>query len=149
MADISDRSSRDRPDTGPPRTDKALEMVRSEEQLRVGTEIRVSGRAVLRKYIVTETVTQTFQVRHEEVRLDHEPLHNSASDPAAQEPFVDGRVMEMVLYKEVPVVQMTLVATETVRLHVDTITEQVPVSADLRKEQLDVKTDRLSTPTEP
>lgn len=148
MADIPDRTRHDPPNARPGRSNQAVEVVRSEEQLRVGTEIRVSGRAVLRKYIVTETVTQTFQVRHEEVRLDHEPL-STTTDPATGEPFADDRGVEMVLYKEVPVVQMTVVATETVRLHVGTITEHVPVSAELLKERLDVEVDRADTPTEP
>ena len=34
----------------------AVEVVRSEERLRVGREVRVTGLAVLRRYVVTETV---------------------------------------------------------------------------------------------
>lgn len=114
----------------------ALEVVRSEEQLQVGTQVRVSGRAVLRKYVVTETVTQTFQVRHEEVRLEYEPAPNNAIGVVNREPVRDGVVVEMVLHREVPRVVMDVIPVERVRLHVDTITTQVSVSEDLRKEQL-------------
>lgn len=114
----------------------ALEVVRSEEQLQVGTQVRVSGRAVLRKYVVTETVTQTFQVRHEEVRLEYEPAPNNAMGDVNREPVRDGVVVEMVLHREVPRVVMDVIPVERVRLHVDTITTQVSVSEDLRKEQL-------------
>lgn len=117
----------------------AVEVVRSEEQLQVGRAVRISGRAVLRRYVVTETVTETFQVRREEIRLDYEPA-DSTDSPASGAPVFDGRVVEMVLHREVPVVQLHVQATELVRLHVDTITEHVPVSADLRQERLGVDT---------
>ena len=53
-------------DTSGPTTDDAMTV--SEEQLQVGTERREAGRARLRKYVVTENVTQTVPVSHEEVR---------------------------------------------------------------------------------
>jgi stress response protein YsnF len=115
----------------------AVEVVRSEEQLRVGTVVRASGRAVLRRYVVTETVTQTFQVRHEEFRLDHEPLVDG-QQPVADGAAFDNQVIEMVLHREVPVVSMRVVATERVRLHVDTVTEQVQVSDRVAQERVDI-----------
>lgn len=118
---------------------ESIEVVRSEERLLVGSEVRVSGRAVLRKYVVTETVTHTFQVRHEEVRLDQEPVSGGAA-VGQGEAFFDNRVVEVVLHREVPTVQLTVVATERVRLHVDTVTERVPVTTDLRRERVDVDT---------
>ena len=47
-------------DVSGPETDEA--MTRSEEELRVGTRQREAGRARLRKYVVTETVTKTVPV---------------------------------------------------------------------------------------
>ena len=108
---------------------------RSEEQLRVGTQERVSGRAVLRKYVVTETITQTFQVRHEEVRLEHDPAPDNATADVNRAPF-DSPVVELVLHREVPRVVMDVVPVERVRLYVDTTTTRVSVSEDLRKEQV-------------
>ena len=52
----SNRGSTGR-DVSGPETDEA--MTRSEEELRVGTREREAGRARLRKYVVTESVTQT------------------------------------------------------------------------------------------
>lgn len=144
MAGIPDNVSPQRLGTDPSSASEAVEVVRSEERLQVGSEVRVSGRAVLRKYVVTETVTQTFQVRHEEVRLDQEPISDGAA-VVEGEAFLDDRVIEMVLHREVPTVQMTVVATERVRLHVDTVTERVPVTADLREERVDV--DRSARPS--
>ena len=134
-------STIDRPDSSndllTPDGQDAVEVVRSEEQLRVGTAVRVSGRAVLRRYVVTETVTQTFQVRHEEFRLDEEPLVDGPAVVADGAAFAD-RVVEVVLHREVPVVQMQVVATERVRVHVDTVTEQVQVSDQVAQERVDV-----------
>jgi stress response protein YsnF len=59
-------------DTSGPTTDDAMTV--SEEQLQVGTERREAGRARLRKYVVTENVTQTVPVSHEEVRIEREPI---------------------------------------------------------------------------
>jgi hypothetical protein len=55
-------------------------MTRSEEELRVGTETRDRGRVRLRKYVITEEVTQTVPVRREEVRLEHEPVTDVRDD---------------------------------------------------------------------
>jgi stress response protein YsnF len=59
-------------DTSGPTTDSA--MTCSEEQLRVGTETRQTGKARLRKYVTTEHQQTTVPVSHEEVTLDREPI---------------------------------------------------------------------------
>src|SRR5215217_2525348 len=59
-------------DTSGPTTDDA--MTRSEEELRVGKTQRESGRARLRKYVVTEKVQKTVPVQREEVRVEREPI---------------------------------------------------------------------------
>jgi stress response protein YsnF len=132
----------DRPENTDPDSNEPVEVVRSEERLNVGTVVRVSGRAVLRRYVVTETVTQTFEVRHEEFRVDLEPLpegQRADSDHAAvDERAFAGRFVDTVLHREVPVVTMQVVATERVRVHVDTVTDQVQVSEDVARERVDV-----------
>ena len=40
----------------------------------MGTQKREAGRARLRKYVVTENVTQTVPVQREKVRLEREPI---------------------------------------------------------------------------
>jgi stress response protein YsnF len=142
-----------RPDAdGPPRTPladdraaldrrDAVEVIRSEERLDVSTVVRASGRAVLRRYVVTETVTQTFEVRHEEFRVDHEPFVDGQRadgvDLVDERAFGD-RFVETVLHREVPVVTMQVVAAERVRVYVDTVTDQVRVSEDVARERVDV-----------
>src|SRR4028119_2379966 len=75
-------------DTSGPTTDSA--MTRSEEHLQVGTQRVEAGRARLRKYVVTENVTQTVPVSHEEVRVEREPITdanmpNAMDGPATSE----------------------------------------------------------------
>ena len=69
--DLAGRDGIQGRDTSGPTTDGA--MTRSEERLHVGTEQAEAGRARLRKYVVTENVTQTVPVSHEEVRLEQGP----------------------------------------------------------------------------
>ena len=145
-----DRSAAIGPDSNGPESNEPVEVVRSEERLDVGTVVRVSGRAVLRRYVVTETVTQTFQVRHEEFRVDHEPLvdigRTDSEHPAIHERAFAGRFVETVLHREVPVVTMQVVAAERVRVHVDTVTDQVQVVEDVARERVDIDVpDQLGT----
>jgi stress response protein YsnF len=49
------------------------EMIRSEEEVSVGTRRRVSGKARLKKYVVTEHVQKVVPVQREEVRVEFEP----------------------------------------------------------------------------
>jgi stress response protein YsnF len=140
----------DRPENTGPDSNEPVEVVRSEERLNVGTVVRVSGRAVLRRHVVTETVTQTFQVRHEEFRVDLEPLpdgQRADSDHAVVDELAfAGRFVDTVLHREVPVVTMRVEATERVRVHVDTVTDQVQVSEDVARERVDVDVpDQLDT----
>ena len=67
-------------DVSGPETDEA--MTRSEEELRVGTAERETGRVRLRKYIVTDEVQQTVPVKREEVRLEREPITDANRDAA-------------------------------------------------------------------
>ena len=122
-------------DTSGPTTDDA--MTRSEEQLRVGTQTREAGRARLRKYVVTENVTQTVPVRREEVRLEREPITEANLDEALSGPTISEEEHEVVLHEERPVVQKEAVPVERVRLDTETVTDQVTVEEEVRKEQIE------------
>lgn len=60
-----------------------LEVIRSEEELEVGTgEVRPRERVRLKKYLVTEPVTKTVPVTREEVRIEREPVGQDESSEA-------------------------------------------------------------------
>jgi uncharacterized protein (TIGR02271 family) len=122
-------------DTSGPTTDDA--MTRSEEQVTVGTTTRETGRARLRKYVVTENVTQTVPVSREEVRIEREPITDANRGDALDGPAISEEEHEVVLHAEQPVVQKETVPVERVRLDKETVTDQETVSEEVRKEQIE------------
>jgi uncharacterized protein (TIGR02271 family) len=123
-------------DTSGPTTDNA--MTRSEEELRVGTTERESGRVRLRKYIVTDEVQRTVPVKREEVRLEREPITDANVDQALDGPAISEEEHEVVLHEERAVVDKKAVPKERVRLDKDTVTEQETITEDVRKERIDL-----------
>jgi uncharacterized protein (TIGR02271 family) len=123
-------------DTSGPTTDDA--MTRSEERLTVGTRAEEVGRARLRKYVVTENVTETVPVTREEVRVEREPITDANVGAAMDGPAISEEEHEVVLHAEQPVVAKEAVPVERVRLDKDTVTEQAQVSENLRKEEIEV-----------
>ena len=113
-------------------------MTRSEEELRVGTAQRETGRARLRKHIVTENVTQTVPVQREEIRVEREPITDANAGAATDGPAISEEEHEVVLHEEEVVVDTRTVAKERVRLGTDTITEEEQVSEGVRKEQVEL-----------
>jgi uncharacterized protein (TIGR02271 family) len=124
-------------DTSGPSTDDA--MTRSEEQVRVGTARQEVGRARLRKYVVTENVTTTVPVSHEEVRIEREPITDANRDAAMSGPEISEEEHEVVLTEERPVVQKEVVPVERVRLAKETVTEEATVNEQVRKERIDTE----------
>jgi uncharacterized protein (TIGR02271 family) len=133
------RESVGRDDTSGPETDDA--MTRSEEELRVGTTQREAGRARLRKHVVTEMVTKTVPVQHEEVRIEREPITDANRDQAMSGADISEEEHEVVLHEEEPVVEKRVVPKERVSLGKETVSEEREVSEEVRKEQ--VETDGL------
>lgn len=122
-------------DTSGPTTDDA--MTRSEEKLDVGTESRVTGKARLRKYVVTETVTTQVPVSHEEVRIEREPITDANVDSAMDGPELSEEEHEVTLHAEEPVVTKKTVPVERVRMDTETVTDTESVSEEVRKEKIE------------
>jgi uncharacterized protein (TIGR02271 family) len=116
-------------------------MTRSEEELKVGTAKRESGRARLRKYVVTENVTQTVPVQREEVRVEREPITDANVGDAMDGPAISEEEHEVVLHEETPVVEKQAVPKERVRLDKETHTEEQQISEEVRSEQIEVDGD--------
>jgi len=126
-------------DTSGPTTDDA--MTRSEEQLRVGTEKVQTGKARLRKYVVTENVATTVPVTREEVRVEREPITAANRRDAMEGPAISEEEHEVVLTEERVVVTKETVPVERVKLATDTVTEDQVVSEEVRKEQIETEGD--------
>jgi uncharacterized protein (TIGR02271 family) len=128
--------SESRSDTGPTPDDA---MTRSEEELRVGTAKRERGRARLKKYVVTEEVTQTVPVQREEVRVEREPITDANRGRATAGPEISEEEHELVLHEEEVVTEKRAVPKERVRLDKETVTDEQTVSEQVRKEQIDAE----------
>jgi len=127
-------------DTSGPTTDEA--MTRSEERLQVGTEQREAGRARLRKHIVTEDVSTTVPVSHEEVTLEREPITEANRGDALSGGDLTEEEHEVTLTEQRAVTNKETVPVERVRLGTETVTDHEQVDETVRKEVIDeVETD--------
>lgn len=121
------------------------DMVRSEEELRVGTEVRPGGRVRLRKVIVTEDVTFTVTLRREELRLEPVADPAAAAAPAGTPAVLDesgDALYEVTLYEEEPVVQKRVVPRERISLRKVVLNEERTVTDRLRSERVELVDDR-------
>jgi uncharacterized protein (TIGR02271 family) len=114
-------------------------MTRSEEEMHVGTERREAGRIRLRKYVVTEEQQQTIPVRHEEVRVEREPITDANRDAALSGPEISEAEHEVILHEEKPVVETRAEPKERVRLTTDEVTEEETVTGEVRKERIEAE----------
>ncbi|MEU1014746.1 DUF2382 domain-containing protein [Streptomyces sp. NPDC005898] len=112
---------------------KDQEMVRSEERLRVGTEEEEVGRARLRKVVVTEDVTTSVPLSHEEVRVVREPIREGDRVRGT----IGEAETEVTLHSERPVVSKETVPVERVHLETEKVTETREISDTVRKEQIE------------
>lgn len=122
-------------DTSGPTTDEA--MTRSEEQLRVGTQTVETGRARLRKRIVTENVSTSVPVSHEEVTLEREPITEANRGAALAGGDLTEEEHEVTLHEERAVTQKDVVPVERVRLGTETVSGTEQVDDTVRKEVIE------------
>ena len=106
----------------------------------VGPEVE-TGRARLRKYVVTENVSQTVPVSHEEIRIEREPITDANVGNALDGPAISEEEHEVVLHGERAVVEKEAVPVERVRMDTHTVTEQETITEQVRKEQVELDTD--------
>ncbi len=135
---LVDQDRRDVADRDRDLTDRDdASVVRHEEQLKVGTQERETGRARLRKYVVTDHETVDVPVEREEVSVERTPIR----DGQARTGTIGEEEVEVSLHEERPVVEKEAVAVEEVSLNKETVRDTQRVEADVRKEQVDVETD--------
>ncbi|MEW1599552.1 PRC and DUF2382 domain-containing protein [Streptomyces sp. NPDC093808] len=116
-------------------------MTRSEERMHVGVERHETGRARLRKYVVTEEVQQTVPVRHEEVRVEREPITDANREEAESGPAFKEDQHEVTLHEERPVVTTEAVPVERVRMTTEEKVENETVRGQVRKERIEAETE--------
>jgi stress response protein YsnF len=117
------------------------EMLISEERIRAGASTVPVGRARLQRVVVTERRTIEVDVRHEEIRVvqDAGPEYGELvvdDDRARATPWV-------VLREERIEVVRHLEPIERVRLVLEAVTSETPVTATVRHEVVDLEGDDL------
>jgi uncharacterized protein (TIGR02271 family) len=112
-------------------------MTRLEERLVANTRTEQTGKARLRKYVVTEQQQVRVPVGREEVRLEREPITEANRGDAFAGADITEAEHEVTLRAERPVVQTETVPVERVRLGKETVRDEETVSGEVRKEQLE------------
>ena len=113
------------------------EVIRHEERLRVGKERQETGRARLRKYVVTEHETVDVPVQREEVRVERTPLDGTEVTGGT----IGEDTVEVALHEERAVVAKETVGVEKIELEKETVRDTERVDAEVRKEQVEIDTD--------
>jgi uncharacterized protein (TIGR02271 family) len=117
-------------------------LVRNEE-LEVGTQVRTSGQARLRKRTTTETRTVEVPVTREEIVLEREPVDPDSAEARAADAGADEVVVDT--QEEVPVVTKK-VSAEKVSLDTATVQDTETVSETVRHDDVDVDRDAPKSP---
>ena len=125
----ADGGRRDRPGGG---EDDAV--IRSEEEVEVGTEQARRGRAGVRKRVETEQVERTVPVERERLRVEREPI--PAGERGRAEIGEDEHTVE--LHEERPVVDKRVVPKERIRVGKEVVADEETVSEQVRKEAVEV-----------
>jgi uncharacterized protein (TIGR02271 family) len=101
-----------------------------------GADRPAAGPGRLRKYVTTENVTRTVPVQREEIRIEREPITEESRSKASGRPGGDddGAV---ILHEERLIVTKETVPVERVRIGTETVTDEVTINEDVRKEHLD------------
>jgi uncharacterized protein (TIGR02271 family) len=140
-----DYSEADTDGTGPDPSGRTTEdaMTRAEERLNLDTVRQEVGRARLHKYIVTKQQTLTVPVTREQIRIEREPITaadiaDATTASASGGPTLREEEHEIVLHAERAVVDKLTVPVERVRLDTDVVTDSQTVTADIRKERIEV-----------
>jgi uncharacterized protein (TIGR02271 family) len=113
------------------------EVTVSREEIRVGKEKVPAGRVRLRKRVVTENVTQTVPVSHDEVRLEREPIDEAEREKLGTQQVGEAEA-EMILTEERPVVAKETVPVERVRVEKEKVTDEVPVTEQVAHEHVEI-----------
>lgn len=114
------------------------EVIRSEEELDVATRQREAGRVRARKVVDHEQVERTVPVGTEHAETQRVPA--AEGDSGQVETLADGS-LSIPVFEEQLVVEKRLVVRERIIVRKHTVYEDRRVTADLRRERVEVEVD--------
>ena len=112
-------------------------LLRSEERLQLDTEWVAAERIVVRRRVVTETVTLTVDVQREELVFEQAAI---AELPIQTTPLPYVPPLVLTLHEQVPVVTLTTRPYEQVTVSVVQVGREQNVDVTLDREQFELQT---------
>lgn len=112
-------------------------LIRREEQIQVGKEMRESGRVRLHKYVDVESIEQPVHLYREEFEIERIPV--SGDEPASGD--ISEGVQEIVLHEERAILHKEFVPVERVRLRTRRVDHDTTVRDEVRRERIEVEPD--------
>ena len=140
MADLNERARQDGPDGGPTGVDDTPGLTVSRERLVFGTERQEAGRVRVRKHVDVQSVSESVPRGVEEAETERVAVNAAERDSGEVEVLPDGS-LSIPVFEEELVVTKRLVVRERVVVRKHTVYEDETVSADLRRERLEVEAD--------
>ena len=120
------------------RDDRGAEVTVSEERLRVDTEREQIGSARAVKHVDVEQATARVERGTEHADLERSVVDDVDTDSGEVETLPDGSI-SIPVFEEQLVITKRLVVRERVIVRKHTVYEEQVVTADLRRERLDVE----------
>ena len=120
--------------------DDRVDVVRSEERLQVGTETVQAGSARAVKHVDVESVSSRVERGTEHAEMDRMDVPDVEGDSGQVETLPDGS-LSIPVFEEQIVVTKRLVVRERVIIRKHTVYEEHVVTADLKRERLEVTAD--------
>lgn len=120
--------------------ERRAEVTLSEERLRVGTERVQAGSARAVKHVDVELATADVERATERAELERSVVADADADSGEVETLPDGSI-SIPVFEEQLVITKRLVVRERVVLRKHTVYEQEQVTAELRRERLEVVAD--------
>ena len=117
---------------------EGADVVRHEDELTVGIEVREAGRLGIHKVVDHERTETVVPVDTEHADLERHPV--AEADSGEVEVLPDGSISIPVFQEEL-VIEKRLVVRERVIVRKHTVTEDRLVEADLRRERVEVEAD--------
>jgi uncharacterized protein (TIGR02271 family) len=123
---------------GTPVDGRAIEVVRSEEELRTGVVTESAGAVRVRKTVESHPVHEEVDRSVEEADVEHVPAEEG--DSGEIETLPDGS-LSIPVFEEKIVVEKRVVVRERIVIRKRTVTERQAVEAELRRERVEVDVD--------
>ena len=116
------------------------DVVLSQEQLRTSTSTEDVGRVRAAKHVDTQTVTERVRRGSEQAETERVDVADGTADSGQVETLPDGS-LSIPVFEEQIVVTKRLVVRERVVVRKHTVYEEQVVTADVRRERLEVESD--------